>query len=410
MDNRYQHEDPWNVGFYETGRTRPRKRRLGCLAVLLVLTILLTGLVSMLGFLNARIVAWLTEKNDPILLDMEHTQLETDTCPTDPDSGSQVCDPTDAVELNTSPLSVPNIPEAGGISLQEIYNKNIPSVVSVICDTGTGTGVVLSGDGYIVTNCHVVESASTITVLLTDQRECVARLVGADDPTDLAVLKIQAEGLVPAEFGDSAVLEVGDSVAAIGDPLGVELRGTMTNGIVSAINRDVAVEGRTMTLIQTNAALNSGNSGGPLINCYGQVVGINTMKIGVFTDASGVEGIGFAIPSTTVREITNQLISQGYVSGRPSLGITGETLSSFDQYYFRLPAGVYIQSVTGGAGETDQMLPGDVLVRVNDSRITDTTELEIALYDTQAGDTALVTVYRSGQYLQMEVPILEDKG
>ena len=195
----------------------------------------------------------------------------------------------------------------------------------------------------------MVEGASSITVLLHDGREYTAALVGADSVTDLAVLYIEADALAAAEFGDSAVLRVGDSVAAIGDPLGIAYRGTMTNGIVSAINRDVHSEGRTMTLIQTNVALNSGNSGGPLINCYGQVVGINTMKVGVFSNSSGVEGIGFAIPSTTVQEIVNQLINQGYVSGRPSLGIAGASLDKFDQYYFHLPAGLYIETVAEGS-------------------------------------------------------------
>ncbi len=136
----------------------------------------------------------------------------------------------------------------------------------------------------------------TIRVRLTDKREFSANVVGSDEVSDLAVLRIPIAGLTPAQFGDSSTLRVGDTVVAIGDPLGVEYRGTYTNGIISGIDRDVDMDGRTMTLIQTNAALNSGNSGGPLINCYGQVIGINTMKIGAFTDKAGVEGLGFALP------------------------------------------------------------------------------------------------------------------
>ena len=300
------------------------------------------------------------------------------------------------------------------MSLQEIYNKNIPSVVSIVCTlsggSSTGTGVVLSSDGYIVTNAHVVEDAQSISVLLTGGESYTARLVGSDSISDLAVLNIDAADLTPAEFGNSAALQVGDSVAAIGDPLGVEFRGTMTNGIVSAINRDVSTGGRTLTLIQTNAALNSGNSGGPLINCYGQVVGINTMKIGVFTDSSGVEGIGFAIPSTTVRDITNQLITQGYVSGRPSLGLTGQTVSTFDQYYFRLPAGLYNDAVEEGSPAAQLGIQsGDILIRVNDTRIYDAEDLETVLYNYEAGDTVTIVIARDGNYYQTELELTEAK-
>ena len=413
MDNRYNYDDPWNSGIYETGRTRPKKRKWGCIATLLVLVILLVGFISLLGFLNARLWGWISQETpDDPQLSWEPVPSETALCDSDILSeGETLCFSTEPVELHTSPQSVPNIPQEGGLSMQEIYDRNIPSVVSVICDSSTGTGVVLSQEGYVVTNCHVVEGAGTIQVLLTDERQIEAHLVGADAISDLAVLRIDAENLIPAEFGDSGVLDVGDSVAAIGDPLGVEFRGTMTNGIVSAINRNVATGGRTMTLIQTNAALNSGNSGGPLINCYGQVVGINTMKIGVFSDSSGVEGIGFAIPSTTVLDVVNQLITQGYVSGRPSLGITGESLSTFDQYYFRLPAGLYIQSVqTDSSAEQAGITPGDVLVQVEDTRITDAAGLDTALYNAQVGDVVTVVIYRSGHYYETQLELMEAKG
>ena len=420
MDDRYNYDEPWNTGVYETGRTRPPKRHGGCMAVMLVVVILLLGIISLLGFLNIRLFSQLKENpgNDG------HLSLQvSDTQPNDGDSDAEtICtDPDDSdcsipqVELETSPQSIPNVPQEGGMSLQEIYDKNMPSVVSIICTKSdgqsTGTGVVLSPDGYIVTNAHVVEDAQSVSVLLTDGQTHRAVLVGADTVSDLAVLNIDADGLSAAEFGDSAALRVGDSVAAIGDPLGVEFRGTMTNGIVSAINRDVTSGGRTMTLIQTNAALNSGNSGGPLINCYGQVVGINTMKIGVFTDSSGVEGIGFAIPSTTVREIANQLISQGYVSGRPSLGLTGQTVSTFDQYYFRLPAGVYIETVDEGSPAARLGIEsGDILVQVGDTRITSADDLETVLYQYQVGDTVTIRIVRGGKYYQTDLELTEAKG
>ena len=420
MDDRYNYDEPWNTGVYETGRTRPPKRYGGCMAVLLVLVILLLGVISMLGFLNIRLFTRLHDvpgDNAQLSLQVSEAPPEDgdaagETVCTDP-AGSACTGPQ--MELATSPQSIPNVPQEGGLSLQEIYDKNMPSVVSIICSASggqsTGTGVVLSEDGYIVTNAHVVEQAQSVTVLLTDGQTHRAVLVGADTVSDLAVLDIDAQDLTAAEFGDSAALRVGDSVAAIGDPLGVEFRGTMTNGIVSAINRDVTSGGRTMTLIQTNAALNSGNSGGPLINCYGQVVGINTMKIGVFTDSSGVEGIGFAIPSTTVREIANQLISQGYVSGRPSLGLTGQTVSTFDQFYFHLPPGVYIESVEPGSpADRLGIESGDILIQVGDTRITGADDLETVLYRYQVGDTVSIRIVRGGEYYRTDLELTEAKG
>ena len=225
------------------------------------------------------------------------------------------------------------------------------------------------------------------------------------------MLQVQAEGLIPAQFGDSAQLRVGDTVAAIGDPLGVEYRGTYTDGIVSAINRDVDIDGRTMTLIQTNAALNSGNSGGPLINCYGQVIGINTMKIGAFTDAAGVEGIGFAIPSTTVKDIVDQLITQGYVSGRPTLGIEGEALSSFYQHYYRLPAGLYITHVDPGSdAEAKGIQDGDMLLSLEGQRITDMDDLKSILYDMEVEQVVEVIIYRAGERYKVPLTLGEHKG
>jgi serine protease Do len=270
---------------------------------------------------------------------------------------------------------------------------------------------VLAENGYIVTNCHVVESANAITVQLSDDRVFRASLVGADETSDLAVLYVDAQDLAPAQFGDSDTLRVGDTVCAIGDPLGVELRGTMTNGIISAINRDITTNGRTMTLIQTNAALNSGNSGGPLINNYGQVVGINTMKIGDYMSSAGVEGLGFAIPSTTVVDIVSQLINQGYVSGRPCIGFTGEPVSALYQYYYRLPEGLFITEVTNDSDAAHQGLTsGDILVTLDGTGITTMDELTSFLYSCEVGDTVEAVIYRGKKYYTISLTIEEAKG
>ena len=221
--------------------------------------------------------------------------------------------------------------------------------------------------------------------------------MGTDRVSDLAVLRIQAEGILGAQFGDSETLRVGDTVVAIGDPLGVDLRGTMTDGIVSAINRDVTINGRTMNLIQTNAALNSGNSGGPLINCFGQVVGINTMKISAFTDQAGVEGLGFAIPSATVKEVVEQIMDYGYVPGRPTLGISVETLSRFYQHFYRLPAGLYITQVDAGSAAWNAGLQaGDILISIDDEALSGVDDLNRILCTHSVGDEVTLCVYRSG--------------
>ena len=415
--DRNNFDDPWVSGVYETGRTRPPKRRGGCCAAVLVLFIFLFGLVTLLSTLNGRLFARLMEAAEE---DDENIALAVSAMPTEettePD-GTLPPDNEDApqVQLSTTPAGLDNYPGTESLPLQQIYERNIPSVASIACQTrsgsGSGTGVVLSADGYIVTNAHVVEDAVAITVLLTDGRELEARVVGSDSICDLAVLHVEASDLTPAEFGDSAVLRVGDSVAAIGDPLGVSLRGTLTDGIVSAINRDVNVKGRTMTLIQTNAAINSGNSGGPLINCYGQVIGIITLKVGDNASSAGVEGIGFAIPSSTVRQIVNELMEQGYVSGRPSLGFTGVALSSFYQSYFHLPSGYYIEEVAPGSpAQQVGIQSGDILVSVEDIQVSTGDDITAVLYGFAVGDSVEVVIARNNRYYEVDLELIEATG
>ena len=418
MDKHNDYYTDWDESVYGTGRTEPPKNRGGVIALMLILIIFLCGIVALLGILNIRLFRQLQVQKEEELaisfamaetMPQETEPMVMETIP--PYAPGEV----PSLNLQQTPQSIENIPMDGALSLQDIYAQSIHSVVSISCTTpggsSTGTGVILSNNGYIVTNAHVVENALSIAVQLTDDRIFSAKTVGRDEISDLAVLMIDAEDLVPAQFGDSGVLRVGDTVVAIGDPLGVEFRGTYTNGIVSAINRDVEMNGRTMTLIQTNAALNSGNSGGPLINCYGQVIGINTMKIGAFTDSAGVEGLGFAIPSATVKDIVDQLISQGYVSGRPTLGIEGESLSTFYQHYYRMPAGLYITYVDRSSDAYSKGIEdGDILMSINDTRITTMDELKAAIYDLEVGQKVQTVIYRAGQQYLVELTLTEDKG
>ena len=317
--------------------------------------------------------------------------------------------------ITQSPAGVPTVAsdEDGALSLQEIYRRCIGSVVSIVTVTpsgkASGTGIIMSADGYVITNHHVIENAQAVSVLTSDSQEYTASIVGSDETSDLAVLKIEADGLQAAEFGDSSVLQVGDSVAAIGDPLGTALRGTMTDGIVSAINRDLTVNDRTMSLIQTNAALNNGNSGGPLINCYGQVIGINTMKMSNFYSSSTtVEGIGFAIPIDTAKPIIDELIEKGYVSGRPAIGIDGETLPATYRIYYRLPQGIYVTRVYRNSDAAAKgVSEGDIITAINGVSVTTMEQLNRVKNQFTAGQTITLTIYHGGVSSDVEIILMD---
>ena len=411
--------DPWERDTYQTGSTTPPKSHGGVIAMILALCICLCGVLTIMALLKVQIFEGqedLTKPTSPLSI-QSNNGLTGPTSDVDPTVGHRTeSNPTEGehtnVTVNPSPVGMDNIPQVGGMALQDIYEKCIPAVVSISCNyyggNSNGTGVILNADGYIVTNAHVVEDAIAVQVILNDGEILNAEIVGVDKISDLAVLWVDHKDLTPAELGDSSVLRVGDAVVAIGDPLGIALRGTMTDGIVSGINRDITVDGRPMTLIQTTAALNEGNSGGPLINCYGQVVGINTMKIGDAMSYAGVEGLGFAIPSATVSEIVNQLIGQGYVSGRPDLGMKGEAVSMMKQLYGRLPSGLQLTQVDE---DSDAYAKGiradDVLTAINGIHISDMDEYETQLYTLEVGDLVTVTIYRDGRYYEVQLTVGE---
>ena len=410
-DRGFPFDSGWDDGVYGTGSTQPPKSHRALLALLLVIIIFLGGIATALSILNIRLFQELHQREDALTVayavqSQTEAEAEAEVAPTLAETYPRE---KTTVDLQQTPDGGSR---EGEMSLQEIYETNIPAVVSISASTGsgssTGTGVVLSANGYLLTNYHVIRQALAINVTLTDERELRATLVGEDPVSDLAVLRVDAEDLTPAQFGDSDGVRVGDSVVAIGDPLGVELRGTMTDGIVSAISRDVQVDGRVMNLIQTNAALNSGNSGGPLINRFGQVIGINTMKIGTFADSSGVEGLGFAIPSATVQEIVNQLLSQGYVSGRPWLGIEGESFSTFYQRFYRIPKGLYVTDVqVGSPAEAAGLRIGDIILTADGGSVTDMDALNAQLYTHAPGDSMRLSVYRNGRQGDVTVALTE---
>ena len=292
----------------------------------------------------------------------------------------------------------------------EIYGKVNPAVVTVLGEQrgsySVGTGVIFSEDGYIITNYHVISGCSACTVLVTDRygvdTRYPANLVGYDEDNDLAVLKIEALDLPVAEFGVSDDLAVGDRVYAIGNPLGLELRNTLTDGLVSAIDRDVDVEGVTMTLIQTNAALNSGNSGGPLINQYGQVVGINTIKM--MSGEDTIEGLGFAIPISLAVRWVNEMIQYGEIQPQPVLGLSisliPETLPDGEQ-------GLEIVEVTPGlSGDKAGILVGDYIVSFAGQEVKSTSEILAIRRELQVGDLVPVRIWRNGEYLDLTMEMM----
>jgi S1-C subfamily serine protease len=280
---------------------------------------------------------------------------------------------------------------------------------------GSGSGIILTSDGYIVTCKHVIDGAETITVILNDDTEHEAKLIGSDSRTDLAVLKIEATGLVPATLGDSDMLTVGEDVIAIGNPLG-ELRGTATSGIVSALSREVTVGSMDMSLIQTDAAISPGNSGGGLFNASGSLIGIVNAK----ASGSNSEGLGFAIPVSDVKTIISNLIDHGYVLGRAYLGVYTQnvTLSSdsnnnqngFFGNFFGGASSVQIaQIVAGSAAEQAGLKAGDLILKVNDTTIDSNTTLAAVISGFNAGDTATLTIQRDGQEQTVTVTFGEYK-
>ena len=298
------------------------------------------------------------------------------------------------------------------LTLQELYERCSPSVVGISAYTlgkigyGWGSGVILSEDGLIITNTHVVAGADSATVTLYDNREFEAVLIGADSISDIAVLKIEATGLPAAEFGDSAALTVGQPVAAIGNPLGEEFRMTLTDGIISAISRDVNYKGRSMTLMQTNTALNEGNSGGPLFNRYGQVIGITNMKM--MSSVSSIEGIGFAIPSSTVLSMVNGILQEGKVVGRASIGITIGPIPESAMQDYDLPEGLYIVSVSPGSdAEAQGLKTGDILLTVNGQPVKETKQVAEIKDQYGVGDKLYFRIWRDGKIFEVAVALVD---
>lgn len=298
------------------------------------------------------------------------------------------------------------------LSLQELYAACADSIVGITAypedQNGYywGTGVIAGENGLIITNAHVIEGCASAEVTLYNNESYEALLVGADAVSDLALLKIDCTGLPAASFGDIGSLSVGDPVAAIGNPLSEEFRSTLTNGIISAIDRGMNYNGHTMSLLQTNAAINQGNSGGALFNMYGQVVGITNMKM--MSYFSSIEGIGFAIPSSTVKAVVDQLAENGEVRGRPSIGITVGAIPQEAVENYELPEGLYISAVAENSDAAAQGIrEGDVLIAIDGQSVSSTEEVA-AIRDTRSvGDSLRFTIWREGETFEVDVLLMD---
>ena len=312
----------------------------------------------------------------------------------------------------------------GVLSVSEIAALASPSVVEIRTEkvstsnflgqyvqTGAGSGVILSADGTIVTNDHVVEGATRITVTTVDGTEYEATLLGTDSKTDVAVLKVEATGLTPVILGDSDALTVGEYTMVIGNPLG-QLGGTVTDGIISALSRDVTINGETMNLLQTNAAINPGNSGGGMFNEKGELVGIVNAKSGNTDGSTSIEGLGFAIPVNTVKKSVEELLEYGYVRGRPALGVSLVDIDSMEKaFQYRVGRlGVYVATVTaGGASEAAGVKVGDCIVSIGDVAVESYADVKAQLNNHSVGDVIQLQVIRDGRTLTLEITLEEFK-
>ncbi|MBR6872798.1 MAG: trypsin-like peptidase domain-containing protein [Ruminococcus sp.] len=329
------------------------------------------------------------------------TDSKSDTVERDMPSITQLASPADAM------------------SIPEIVEKNTASVVGIQCVATNGvfmgTGIIMSEDGYILTNAHVVENARSVSVKLpssyaddseSDDSDLTisAQIIGTDAQSDIAVLKIDKTGLTKAEFGKSSDVKVGEVAIVIGNPLSMELANSVTAGIISSLNRTITIEDRTMNYIQTDASINSGNSGGPLINAYGQVIGIASAAV---TKSYG-EGIGFAIPIDEAIPIIEDLIKNGHVTGRPTLGVSGENITDIYSRYYNIPKGFRIKVVnSGSAAEEAGIKVNDIIIGIEGKLVESIEEFNAVKNQHKAGETVKISVYRNGEILDFDVTLKE---
>ena len=400
-----------NEFYYSPKKPKASKGKKILTAFIAILSVIAIGTTSVVGYT-------LITGNNPVGTNASTAVDKNDKNSGGDDSGSDSSSEIDRSNLPTiAQLSTP----ADAMPIPDIVTKVSPSVVGISCilaqGTATGTGIIMSKDGYIITNAHVVDGAKTVSVLLPksyakdsnvkeEDLTYKAVIVGKDTQTDIAVLKIDAKDLTACEFGKSSEIRVGEVSIVIGNPLGFSLANSVTSGIISAKDRVLQIQDRTMTLIQTDASINNGNSGGPLINAYGQVIGITSAKV---SNTYG-EGLGFAIPIDEAMPIIQSLMKDGFVK-RPSLGITGRNVTAAYAEYYDIPRGYMVVTVIKGSGaEKAGIKVNDIIIGINDTTISNLGELNAVKNKFKPGDTVKITVHRDGKMLDLNVTLDETKN
>lgn len=401
-----------NEFYFSPKKPKASKGKKILTAFIAILSVIAIGTTSVVGYT-------LITGNNPV-----GTNASTSVDKNDKkEEGGKSSDSSSEIDRSNLPTIAQLSTPKDAMPIPDIVTKVSPSVVGISCilsqGTATGTGIVMSKDGYIITNAHVVDGAKTVSVLLPktyakdssvkeEDLTYKATIVGKDTQTDIAVLKIDVKDmeLSACEFGKSSEIRVGEVSIVIGNPLGFSLANSVTSGIISAKDRVLQIQDRTMTLIQTDASINNGNSGGPLINAYGQVIGITSAKV---SNTYG-EGLGFAIPIDEAMPIIQSLMKDGFVK-RPSLGITGRNVSASYAEYYNLPRGYMVVTVTAGSGaEKAGIKKNDIIIGINDTSISNLGELNAVKNKFKPGDTVKITVYRDGKMLDLNVTLDETKN
>ena len=397
---RYPYTETTDMVLYE-GRKKKRKTSklwLACLSSALVASIFTGGIVGSSMYIMNK-----NSGNDTVNWSIAEGNSSGVTQLTNKENnGREILDITEiAKKVGPSVVGVVNKAKVqpqkmfDPFSGRYYYYDNSASGENGLVEQGSGSGIIITTSGYIVTNQHVISGASEISVILNSGEELAATLVGEDEKTDIAVLKVETDKeLTSATLGDSSAVEVGELAVAIGNPLGQEFAGSVTAGVISAVNRTMTIDNRTYNLLQTDAAINNGNSGGALINKYGEVVGINSVKL----SQTGVEGLGFAIAISEVKPIIDDLMSSGYVKGRPLVGITvAET-----RY------GLFISGVTDGTGAAKAGLKeGDMISKVEDKSVKTSAELNEIRDTKKPGDSLKFKIMRDGEMIDIDVKLMD---
>ena len=405
--------DEYNTSYGYTP-PEPKKNRTGLLIIVVALCFSLLG-----SAMGAGIVLLIGGDTDTTTT-IEKSEIKVTEAPTttedtaDPEGDTTLLEG----ERGNTVIDISKIDTSKLLTAAEVYAANVNSTVGITTSITTnywgfqstsaasGSGFIISDDGYILTNHHVIEDSDSITVTMYSGEDYDAELIGYDESNDIAVLKIEAEGLAPVVLGDSDNLNVGDDVVAIGNPLG-ELTFSLTAGTISAKGREVTFSnGVTMDLLQTDCAINSGNSGGALFNMYGEVIGVTNAKYSSSGSEASIDNIGFAIPLNSIRSIVESIIEKGYIS-KPYLGVS---VSDVGENYliYGLPAGAAVQGVTADSpAEKAGLQKGDIVTKIDDADITCANDLVDRVAASAAGDKLVLTVYRSGQTLEITVEIGE---